>query len=187
MEFRRLTPDERQRWERDGYFVIESALSEAEMVRIGAEIESCDLLSQEHGREPGNYLDLMHIVDGTIDRSNGNEPLLTEPNQLFIDLLDHDSHLGNPLRPHGGRRPRRYHPDHDPAGIGGAEESLVPHRHAGAGDGAFLCHSRISSPRIPENSCRPRSRPEADFLTLRTARGYLRGMPGSETVHPQKR
>ena len=94
MDFRRLTPEERALWDRDGYILIEGALSEAEMALIDAEVERCDELSEEHGREAGSYLDLMNIVDRTIDRSNGNAALPTRPNQIFIDLLDHHSHLG---------------------------------------------------------------------------------------------
>ncbi len=94
MDFRRLTPEERQQWDRDGYFTIEGALSEDEMARIDAEIDRYDELSQEHFREAGSYLDLSNIVDRTIDRSNGNASLPTQPNQVFIDLLDHYNHLG---------------------------------------------------------------------------------------------
>ena len=94
MDFRRLTIDERELWDRDGYFIIEGALSEDEMAPIEDEIDRYDALSQQHGREAGSYLDLMNIVDRTIDRSNGNESLPTEPNRVFIELLDHPGHLG---------------------------------------------------------------------------------------------
>ena len=56
MDFRRLTPEERQLWDRDGYFTIEGALSEDEMALIDAEIDRYDELSQEHGREAGTHL-----------------------------------------------------------------------------------------------------------------------------------
>ena len=94
MDFRRLTDSEREQWDRDGYFLVEDALTDAEMAAIDAEIDRCDELSRRHGREAGTYLDLMNIVDRAVDRSNGNAPLPTGPSQVFIDLLDHRNHLG---------------------------------------------------------------------------------------------
>ena len=44
MDFRRLTPEERQQWDRDGYFIIEGALTEDEMARIDTEIDRYDQL-----------------------------------------------------------------------------------------------------------------------------------------------
>ena len=92
--FRHLTENEREQWDSYGYFIIEGALTEAEMTAIDAEIDRYDELSQQHGREAGTYLDLMNVVDRTVDRSNGQAPLPTSPNQVFIDLLDHPNHLG---------------------------------------------------------------------------------------------
>ena len=53
MDFRRLTDSEREQWDRDGYFLVEDALTEAEMAAIDAEIDRCDELSRRHGRETG--------------------------------------------------------------------------------------------------------------------------------------
>ena len=91
---RRMNDDQRQRWERDGYFIIKGALNADEVVAFSEELDALDVLSQRHGREPGSYLDVVNIVDRPTDRSNGMKDLGLKPNRFFIDLLDHHSHLG---------------------------------------------------------------------------------------------
>ena len=91
---KRMTADQRSQWQRDGYFIIENALSMQEVGALVDEVDRLDALSQSHGRESGSYLDVVNIVDRPTDRSNELQDLGPRPNRRFIDLLDHPCHTG---------------------------------------------------------------------------------------------
>ena len=78
---RRLAEDERQQWERDGYFVLSEALTPQEVARL---TRALDQLYQQH------------VVDNPeadaakgIDRRN-----VMEDDDVFVELMDHPGILG---------------------------------------------------------------------------------------------
>lgn len=79
MTFTRLTRAQRERWDRDGYLILENALSAAEVdVLVGA-IELLDEESQRKGRDPNEYFMMPNVI---------------ERDDAFLDLIDHPNHLG---------------------------------------------------------------------------------------------
>src|SRR5687768_6979491 len=79
LTFRRLTPEQWDQWETDGYLIIKNILSPDEVARLEAAIDRLDFESQAQGRDPNAYLS----VSGAINRDDA-----------FLDLIDHQGHLG---------------------------------------------------------------------------------------------
>ena len=93
-KFKHLTPEQREQWDRDGYLLIENALSKQEVEELIVEVDRLDEASQRQGRDQNAYLDIVNIVDRAVERSNNKKVLQTEPNEVFLNLIDHPNHLG---------------------------------------------------------------------------------------------
>ena len=78
---RRLTEDERQQWERDGYCVLPGALTPQEVARL---TRALDQLYQQHVVENPEA----DAAKG-IDRRN-----VMEDDDVFVELMDHPGILG---------------------------------------------------------------------------------------------
>ena len=53
---KRMTSEQRQQWEDDGYLVIKNALSNDEVIELTREVDVLDLESQRQGRDPNSCL-----------------------------------------------------------------------------------------------------------------------------------
>ncbi len=98
--FRRMTPEQRQRWDEDGYLTIKNALSAEEVTELVAEVDRLDEASQRLGRDPNTLLHVVNIINAATEGLFQSEPgnsgtiLRHEPCEAFLNLIDHPSHLG---------------------------------------------------------------------------------------------
>lgn len=95
----RLTFQQKQQWEQDGYLVLPQAMPREQVDALCREVDRLDQLSQANGRDAGAPLDLNNIIDAPTENLYTDQPDITrilEPraNNLFLNLLDHSSHLG---------------------------------------------------------------------------------------------
>ena len=97
---KRMTPRQKEQWEEEGYFVVKGALSKAELKRVIEEVDKLDEESQRQGRDPDTMLDVANIIDtaseGLFSPEQGNmgRRLQWEPNETFLNLIDHPKTLG---------------------------------------------------------------------------------------------
>ena len=95
-----MTPEQREQWDDDGYVVIKSALSAEQVERLTAEVDRLDEESQRRGRDPDSLFDVADILDTAVeglfhpDLNNRGVSLQSEPNDAFLELVDHPRALG---------------------------------------------------------------------------------------------
>src|SRR5262245_11041142 len=77
--FKRLTAEQREQWEGDGYVIVKDAISRAEIEELTAAVDWIDLESQREGRDPNSYY------------SPRNVP---EKDDSFLRMVDHPNTLG---------------------------------------------------------------------------------------------
>ena len=100
ISLRRMTAEERRHWDEDGYLIIRNALSDREVKDLTAEVDRLDEESQCQGRDPGTLLDAANIVDSAVEGlfqpelRNAGKRLQQAPNDTFLGIVDHPSHLG---------------------------------------------------------------------------------------------
>lgn len=100
MTFQRMSPEQRQQWDEDGYLVIQNALSAEEVGELGAEVDRLDEASQRLGRDPNTQFHAVNIINAATEDLFQAEPgsngtiLRREPCEAFLNLIDHPSHLG---------------------------------------------------------------------------------------------
>jgi hypothetical protein len=100
MKFQRMTGEQRKQWDRDGYLVIPKALSSSEVQELCSQVDRLDRESQRQGRDPAASLDVNNLIDAAVEDLFGPEQGSTgkildpHPNQTFLNLIDHPSHLG---------------------------------------------------------------------------------------------
>ena len=96
----RMTPEQREQWEDDGYVIIKNALSEKEVAELTREVNALDIESQRQGRDHNTLLDVANILDTAteglfVPNKDGNcRQLQKDPNFTFLKIVDHPSHLG---------------------------------------------------------------------------------------------
>jgi len=95
-----MSPEQRWRWEEDGYLILEGALSDSEVKELTDEVDSLDMESQRQGRDPSSLLHTVNIIDRATeglfqsDPANTGRILRQGPSDVFLNLIDHSSHLG---------------------------------------------------------------------------------------------
>ena len=100
MTFQRMSPEQRQQWEEDGYLIIKNALSAEEVGELAAEVDRLDEASQRLGRDSGTQFHAVNIINAATEELFQSEPgssgtiLRDEPCEAFLKLIDHPSHLG---------------------------------------------------------------------------------------------
>ena len=97
---KRMTSEQRQQWEEDGYLVIKNALSNDEVIELTREVDVLDLESQRQGRDPNSLLDVANILDNATEglfepnSKRSTKRLQNQPNLTFLRIVDHSNHLG---------------------------------------------------------------------------------------------
>ena len=94
LTFNHLTPEQREQWDRDGFLVINNALSMREVEELTAEVDRLNEESQRQGRDPHSFFDVMDIIETARERTGNGRSLQTKPNEVFLNLIDHPNHLG---------------------------------------------------------------------------------------------
>ena len=100
MKFQRMTGEQRKQWDRDGYLLIPEALSSSELQELCSQVDRLDRESQRNGRDPAASLDVNNLIDAAVEglfapeQGNTGKILDPHPNQTFLNLIDHPSHLG---------------------------------------------------------------------------------------------
>ncbi len=100
MTFQRMSPEQRQQWDEDGYLIIKSALSAEEVRELTAEVDRLDEASQRLGRDPSTQFHAVNIINAATEDLFQSEPgssgtiLRHKPCEAFLKLIDHPSHLG---------------------------------------------------------------------------------------------
>ena len=100
MTFQRMSPEQRQQWDEDGYLIIKKALSAKEVTELIAEVDRLDEASQRLGRDPNTLLHVVNIINAATEglfqsvQGNAGTILRHEPCEAFLNLIDHPSHLG---------------------------------------------------------------------------------------------
>ncbi len=100
MTFQRMSLEQRQQWEEDGYLIIKNALSAEEVGELVAEVDRLDEASQSLGRDPSTQFHAVNIINAATEDLFQSEPgnsgtvLRHEPCEAFLKLIDHPSHLG---------------------------------------------------------------------------------------------
>ena len=100
MTFQRMSPEQRRKWDEDGYLIIKKALSAKEVTELIAEVDRLDEASQRLGRDPNTLLHVVNIINAATEglfqsvQGNAGTILRHEPCEAFLNLIDHPSHLG---------------------------------------------------------------------------------------------
>ena len=100
MTFQRMSPEQRRKWDEDGYLIIKKALSAKEVTELVAEVDRLDEASQRLGRDPNTLLHVVNIINAATEglfqsvQGNAGTILRHEPCEAFLNLIDHPSHLG---------------------------------------------------------------------------------------------
>ena len=100
MTFQRMSPEQRQQWDEDGYLIIKKALSAKEVTELVAEVDRLDEASQRLGRDPNTLLHVVNIINAATEglfqsvQGSAGTILRHEPCEAFLNLIDHPSHLG---------------------------------------------------------------------------------------------
>ena len=100
MTFQRMSPEQRRKWDEDGYLIIKKALSAKEVTELIAEVDRLDEASQRLGRDPNTLLHVVNIINAATEglfqsvQGNAGTILSHEPCEAFLNLIDHPSHLG---------------------------------------------------------------------------------------------
>ncbi|MDE0181891.1 MAG: phytanoyl-CoA dioxygenase family protein [Caldilineaceae bacterium] len=100
MTFQRMSPEQWQQWDEDGYLVIRNALSAEEVGELVAEVDRLDEASQRLGRDPNTQFHAVNIINAAAEDLFQAEPgsngtiLRHVPCEAFLNLIDHPSHLG---------------------------------------------------------------------------------------------
>ncbi len=94
-----ITDEQREQWERDGYLVLPNALAKDELQALRDEVDRLDQVSQQLGRDPNAPLDVNNIIDAPAEglfnvRPDSQKILDSNPNEVFLNLIDHPAHLG---------------------------------------------------------------------------------------------
>ena len=95
----RLTDEQKAHWERDGYLILPDALTKDELQALREEVDRLDQESQRLGRDPNAPLDVSNIIDAPVEGLFNSQPdnqkvLDSNPNEVFLNLIDHPAHLG---------------------------------------------------------------------------------------------
>ena len=75
----RLTPEQREHWDTQGYLVLPGVLSPDEIERLSDAVDRLDEASQRGGRSSDEWLSTLNVI---------------EEDDAFLDLIDHPNHLG---------------------------------------------------------------------------------------------
>ena len=75
----RLTPEQREHWDTQGYLVLPGVLATDEIERLINAVDRLDEASQRDGRAPDEFLSTLNVV---------------EEDDAFLNLIDHPRHLG---------------------------------------------------------------------------------------------
>jgi ectoine hydroxylase len=100
MTFQRMSPEQRRKWDEDGYLIIKKALSAKEVTELIAEVDRLDEASQRLGRDPNTLLHVVNIINAATEglfqsvQGSAGTILRHEPCEAFLNLIDHPSHLG---------------------------------------------------------------------------------------------
>ena len=100
MTFQRMSPEQRRKWDEDGYLIIKKALSAKEVTELVAEVDRLDEASQRLGRDPNTLLHVVNIINAATEglfqsvQGSAGTILRHEPCEAFLNLIDHPSHLG---------------------------------------------------------------------------------------------
>ena len=100
MTFKRMSSEQRNQWDEDGYLIIKNALSAEEVADLIVEVDYLDEVSQRLGRNPNLMLDAVNIIDAATEglfqpeQDNVGTLLRHEPSEAFLNLIDHPNHLG---------------------------------------------------------------------------------------------
>ena len=98
--FKRMSPEQRNQWDEDGYLIIKKALSMKEVAELVAEVDRLDEESQRLGRDPNTLLHIANIINAPTEglfqpeQGNAGTILCPEPCEAFLNLIDHPNHLG---------------------------------------------------------------------------------------------
>ena len=100
LTFKRMSPEQKNKWDEEGYLIIKNALSPGEVAELVVEVDRLDEMSQRLGRKPNLMLDAVNIIDTAIEglfqpeQGNVGTLLRPEPCEAFLNLIDHPNHLG---------------------------------------------------------------------------------------------
>ena len=77
--FKRLTAEQRQFWDDNGYLILKNAISPSEVAALTEAVDRVDVESQRQGRAANEFLNAMNVI---------------EKEDVFLNMIDHPNSLG---------------------------------------------------------------------------------------------